>query len=456
MPQKGKKHRLFWILLGGGLGLLLVLGGMAGYSRLDLEHHERDPQRTARLAATELPAPSLGLAGAGDWPQWRGPNRDGFSPETDLARTWPAEGPPIVWKKPIGRGFSSMAVAGARLFTMDQTPGETATESVVCLSAETGDELWRFRYPCVFEERFGSGPRSTPAVDDGLVYAVGPTGVFHCLRADTGDKVWRRDLGQEFPAKPTQYGVSFSPLVEGDLVYAMPGAQAGNSVVAFDKRSGALVWKALDDPTAYSSPVAATIAGVRQLLVFTNSALVSLSPHDGAVYWRFPWKTEGGFNIATPLVFGDYVFISSGYGKGCALLEIAAGPDGSLRADRVYEHNRMRNHFASSVRVGDDLYGFDQTDLVCMDARTGEIRWREKGFRKFGKGNLLAADGRLILLGEPGVLALAEASPAGYHETASFQASRNKCWTVPALARGKLYLRDESEIVCYDLRKPGG
>ena len=279
-------------------------------------------------------------------------------------------------------------------------------------------------------------------MDDGLVYAVGPTGVFHCLRADTGEKVWRHDLGDEFPAKPLQYGVSFSPLVEGDLVYAITGGQNGNSVVAFDKRSGALVWKSLDDPTAYSSPTAATIAGVRQLLVFTNIALVSLSPRTGAVNWRYPWKTENGFNIATPLVFGDYVFISSGYGKGCALLEVTADPDGGLgalaaqRADRVYEHNRMRNHFASSVRCGDDIYGFDQTDLVCMDARTGEIRWREKGFRKFGKGNLLAADGRLILLGESGVLALAEATPAGYRETASFQASRNKCWTVPALREG--------------------
>jgi outer membrane protein assembly factor BamB len=446
-------RRRGWVCLGVGCGLLLLLGGVVGFSRLDLERHQCDPERLGKLARAELPAP--GSAEDEDWPQWRGPNRDGLSPATGLLTTWPPEGPRVVWRRPVGRGFSSLAVARGRLYTMDETPapeGGAPQEAVVCLDAATGAEVWRFRYPSQYEERFGSGPRSTPTVDGDFVYCVGPTGVFHCLRADTGQKVWRHDLREEFQARPMQYGVSFSPLVEGDLVYAMPGGPGGNSLAAFVKRTGALVWKALDDPVGYSSPVAVTAAGVRQVLFFTNEALVSVAPRTGEVYWRYPWKTEGGFNIATPLAFGNYVLISSAYGKGCALLEVSA-ESGTLRADRVYEHNRLRNYFASSVRCGDRVYGLDMTDLVCMDARTGRVEWRQKGQRSFRKGSLLAADGRLLILGEDGTLYLAEATPAGYRQTAAWRVSQNKCWTVPALAGGRLYVRDESQIVCLDLRR---
>jgi outer membrane protein assembly factor BamB len=323
---------------------------------------------------------------------------------------------------------------------------------VVCLDAHTGKEIWRFRYPNHYDERFGSGPRSTPAAAGGYVYAVGPTGIFHCLRADTGEKVWRHDLTEEFQGRPMQYGVSFSPLVEGDLVFAMPGGPNGNALAAFDRRTGALAWKALDDPVGYSSPIAVTAAGVRQLLCFTNTALVSLAPESGKVYWLYPWGTERGFNIATPVAFGNYVLISSAYDKGCALLEITTEADGSLRARRVYEHNRLRNYFASSVRYGDHVYGFDMMDLVCMDVRTGRIVWREKGARSFRKGSLLIADGLLLILGEGGTLTLAVATPEGYQEKASFSLTPNKCWTVPVLAGGKLYVRTESEIFCLDLR----
>jgi outer membrane protein assembly factor BamB len=363
---------------------------------------------------------------------------------------------------PIGRGFSSVAVAGGRLYTMDeQTVAESGAaaprhlEAVVCLDAATGREIWRFSYPNHYDERFGSGPRSTPTVDSNLVFAVGPTGIFHCLRADTGAMVWRHDLVEEFHSRSLQYGVSFSPLVEGDLVYTMPGGPDGGAIAAFHKRTGARAWKALDDPVGYSSPIAVTAAGVRQILFFTNTALVSVAPADGREYWRFPWKTDGGFNIATPLAFGNYVFISSGYGKGCALLEITAEADGALHAASVYEHNRMRNHFASSVRHDDHLYGFDQMDLVCMSVRTGAVIWREKSGRRFGKGSLLVADGHLIILGEDGTLVLAAATPAGYVEKAAHRLAPNKFWTVPALAGGKLYVRNESQIFCLSLGQEG-
>jgi outer membrane protein assembly factor BamB len=323
-------------------------------------------------------------------------------------------------------------------------------EGVICLDAEKGSERWQFIYPGQYEERMGSGPRSTPVVDEGHVYAVGPTGVFHCLRADTGERIWRHDLLKEFHAKQPRYGVSFSPLVDGELVYALPGGPNDGCVAAFEKCSGRLVWHALGDEPGYSSPVCATLAEVRQLLVLTNEALVSLSPADGRIYWRYPWPIKDGFNIATPLTFGNYVFISSAYGKGCALLEVTSNADGSLRVQEVYEHNRMRNYFASSVRYGEHVYGFDNSDLACMELRTGTVVWRERGFRK---GSLLIADGRLIVLAEHGRLALAEAAPEGYRERAAFQISKNKCWTVPVLAGGRLYVRDENHLYCLDLRK---
>lgn len=459
MWRSGGKRRNRWVLLGIGLGFLLV-GGVAAFTKLDLERRQVDQERLAKLAVTELPTPAPLRTGLGDWPQWRGPNRDGLSWESGLLTAWPAGGPRVIWKQPIGRGFSSVAVADGRLYTMAEETVEAGPgtspfhqEVVICLDAGTGREIWRFRYSNHYEERFGSGPRSTPAVDGGFVYAVGPTGVFHCLRADTGEKVWRHDLMEEFQGRPMQYGVSFSPLVEGNLVYTTPGGPNGNSIAAFDKRDGRLIWKALDDPMGYSSPIAITAAGVRQILFFTNTALVSLSPDQGKLNWRYPWETDNGFNIATPVDFGNYVFISSNYGKGCALLEITAEADGSLRPHRVYEHNRMRNHFSSSVRYGDHLYGFDQMDLVCMNTRTGEVVWREKGIRNFRKGNLLIADGHLIVLGEGGKLALAEATPSGYREQASVQVSDNKCWTVPALAGGKLYVRDEAQLICLSLKE---
>ncbi len=459
MWRTGARRRT-WTFLGIGAGLLLAVAGVAAYTKLDLERRQCDPERMGKLAAMDLPQPSAARDDSADWPQWRGRNRDGVSAQGGLLAAWPPEGPPLVWKRPIGRGFSSVAVAGGRLYTMDQdtVPGEAGTanpprryEAVICLDAATGKDIWRYRYPSEFEERFGPGPRSTPAVDGAYVYAVGATGTMHCLRADTGDVVWKHELMEEFRGRKMQYGVSFSPLVEGNLAYAMPGGLDGNSVAAFDKHTGALVWKALDDPVGYSSPVAVTAAGVRQVLFFTNTALVSLSPEDGTLYWRHPWKPAGGFNIATPIAFGNYVFISSDYGKGCALLEITAEPGGGLHASRVYEHNRMRNTFASSVRSGDCIFGFDRTDLVCMDVRTGRILWRQQGNPPFGKGTLLAADGHLIILGESGTLTLAAATGEGYREEASYRVSPSKCWTVPALAGGRLYVRDESQLVCLDL-----
>jgi outer membrane protein assembly factor BamB len=447
---------LLWV----GIGLVAAISGIAAVSKFDFERYRSDPDRVDRLAVAEL-ATSAPSASA-EWFQWRGPNRDGVSLETGLRAEWPAEGPPLLWKKPIGRGFSSFAISAGRLFTMDQEvvggPASTTDSSeyfecVVCLDMQTGNELWRFRYPNRYDERFGPGPRSTPSIDGDFVYAVGPTGIMHCLRTSTGAKVWRRDLLDEFRGRPMQYGVSFSPLIEGQLVYVAPGGPEANSIAALDKSTGELVWKALDDPASYSSPIATTACGVRQVLFLTNTELVSYAPDGSRPYWRYPWIAQGGFNIATPIAFGNYIFVASGYGKGCALLELSLGPDGSPRVAHVYEHNRMRPFFASPVRRGDYFYGFDQMDLVCMNVRTGTIVWREKSIREFRKASLLAADGHLIIHGESGTLTLVEATPEGYKEKSSFRVSKSRCWTAPALADGRLVIRDDARVYCFDLRQ---
>ncbi len=434
---------------------LSAAGAIAAFAFIDVERYRSDADRVKRLAAADLAVPAAQVARA-DWPQWRGPNRDGTSLETGLLDEWPAAGPPVLWKKPIGRGFSSFAISDGRLFTMEQEGADPATgeifECILCLDVRTGDEIWRYRYPNHYDERFGPGPRSTPAVDGEFVYAVGPTGIMHCLRTSSGEKIWRRELLDDFQGRPMQYGVAFSPLVDGNHVYVAPGGPAGNSVAALDKSTGSLVWKSHDDPASYSSPIAATLAGSRQTLFLTNTELIGLSA-EGVALWHYPWKTADGFNIASPMAFGNYVFIASGYGKGCALLEVTAASDGVLQAGRVYEHNRMRPYFASPVRVGDYLYGFDQNDLVCMNVRTGAIAWREKGQRDFRKGSLLAADGRLIILGESGTLSLVLATPEGYQEKSTCRISQTRCWTCPALAYGKLFVRDDAQIICFDLRK---
>jgi outer membrane protein assembly factor BamB len=458
MRRIGGSWRNRRVLISVGAVLVCVAGAVAGFVKMDRERRQDDPQRLDKLAVVSLPALQAPAETATDWPQWRGPNRDGVAPLSTRLTDWPSQGPRILWKQAIGRGFSSVAVAHGRLFTMEQEPVSSPPdgspsphfEAVICRDARDGREIWRFHYPNDYDERFGPGPRSTPAVDGTFVYTVGPTGIFHCLQADSGAVVWRHDLQEEFQGRKMQYGVAFSPLVDGNLVFATPGGPNRNAVVAFDKHSGRVVWKALDDPMGYSSPMLTTAAGVRQLLVFTNEALVSLAPADGTVYWRFPWQTENGFNIATPLVLGNYVFISSAYRKGCALLEITA-EGGTLHVNRVYEHNRMRNYFASSVRWGEHIYGFDEVDLVCMNVRTGAIVWREKGIRSFRKGSVLLVGGQLIILSEEGTLWLAEATPEGYRAKASVRVSTNKCWTVPAWADGRLYVRDESQIVCLEM-----
>lgn len=400
---------------------------------------------------TTLVVFSVAGAFAADWPQWRGPNRDGASAETGLLTQWPAGGPKVLWKVPGGGGYSCFAIADGRLFTL-VTRGKD--ELVLALDAATGKELWTVRSdPDRFDD-FGSGPRATPTVDGDRVYTLGASGALLCLEAKTGRKLWGLNTLKQFNVENLRWGVSTSPLVEGNLLLVNVGG-AGASAVAFDKMTGKVVWQKHDDIAGYSSPVAITVDGVRIVVFFTGEALIALSPADGAEHWRIPWKTSFDCNIATPIWSekDKLLFISSGYDKGCAAVRLA-GKGGRVSAEIAWQSRAMRNHHSSCVLHNGKLYGFDGNGpavLKCLDPATGKTEWVD---RSVGKGSLLLVDGHLIALSEEGEMALIAAEPAGYKEKARCKPFDTLCWTMPVYLGGRLYLRNEIDIVCLQAGTP--
>lgn len=384
--------------------------------------------------------------GGSDWPQYRGPDRNGISAETGILTSWAEDGPRVLWRTELGDGYSGIAVADGRAYTMY---GRGDDEFVLCLDAGTGERLWRHRTDANRRDGQGGGPRSTPTVDRGIVYALGARGRLVALNAKNGREIWSRDLGDDLGARVPRWGVSTSPLVEDDRLLVKAGGSSGRSLVAFNRRNGEIVWTAGDDEPAYSSPIAVTIHGTRQVVFFTKKGLVAVSPDDGEEYWRVPWKTSWGVNAAMPIFLPpDRIFISTSYDVGATLVRVRKSGDG-FRAEEVWRSRVMKNHFNTSVLHEGHIYGFDDATLKCIDAATGEQKWRARGF---AKGSLIVADGHLIIFGERGQLAVAAASPEGYEEKARARIFSGKTWTMPTLSHGRLYLRNEEELLALDLR----
>ena len=383
-----------------------------------------------------------------DWPQWRGPHRDGISGATGLLKTWPEEGPKVLWRFPAGEGYSGISIDRGRLYTLF---GKDDDEFAVCLDASAGDELWRFRTDSKFIESRGNGPRSTPTVDGDWVYVLSTNGKLYAVRAESGEKIWSRDLRKLFGSPIPDWGFSGSPLIENDLLLlAVGGEGEGRSIAAFDKESGDVAWTTYTDGLSYSSPIAVTFNGVRQIVFLTANNLLAVSPADGSVYWTFPWTDT--INITTPIFIpDDKIFISAAYDKGAALLKMKAS-SGGVEVEEIWMSRVMKNWFNSSVLQGEYLYGFDNATLKCIEAVSGEEEWKMRGF---GRWSLVLVDGHLILLGENGELALVEATPEAYREKARVQMLQGKCWTPPTLAGGRLYIRNEEELVCLDVSGPG-
>jgi outer membrane protein assembly factor BamB len=423
-------------------------------------HLEVDTDLSAELEKAvfldEEPAPQ-----SAGWPQWRGPHRDGVVRMDDLLTDWPKKGPSLLWEKTIGLGYSSFAVKDGRLYSLFR---EGDKEVVACWRVDNGEEVWRHPYDCRANVDY-PGPRSTPTLDGDRLYTVGSDGTFLCLDAATGSPRWQKDLLREFDAAAPKWGVAFSPLIDGDLVFTSPGGPSGNSLAAFNKISGELVWKNLDEPAGYSSPVAVTIADTRQILFFMGRNLVAVRANDGKLCWRYPWQTNFDVNAATPLVLPasrnvrshaergnevKYVFISSGYGRGCVLLKIDAA-DGRFEARKVYSSKQMCCHFASPVHRGEYLYGIDDSRLSCMNLRTGKMMWKHSGIQK---GSLLRINDCLLVLSEEGQLLLLDATPEKHSPKAQARPFHGgRCWTMPVVAEGRLFLRDEQQMKCYHLQK---
>jgi outer membrane protein assembly factor BamB len=397
-------------------------------------------------------AGSLSATLAGDWPQVRGPRQDGTSDETGLRTAWPEKGPPLLWEKEVGQGYSAPVVTGDRLILFHRV-GDT--EVVVCLGAKDGKGLWKFAYPSTYEDDFnkGNGPRSTPVIAGGRVYTLGAEGELYCLELATGKEVWHRSLGKDFQVPRSFFGVGTSPVHEGKLLLVNVGAKKAG-IVAFHDDTGKTAWTATDDGASYATPVVATLGGARTAVFFTRQGVVLLDPRDGEVRYQKRWRSrmEASVNAASPLVVGDLVFFSACYDTGALLLRV--------RKDRVEEvwngEDSLSNHYNTSLCYQGHLYGIDGRQesgarLRCVELKTGKVRWTQEGF---GCASMILSEGRLIALTERGDLVLVEATPAAYREKARAAVlGALPCRAEIALAHGLLYGRDQRKLACWDLRR---
>jgi len=409
-----------------------------------------DAVEASRRAQARMPMPSEPPAIQAEWPGFRGPDRDGHYDGQPIATNWPAGGLRPLWRQPVGGGYASFAVAGGRAFTLEQRREQ---EAVTAYDVETGRELWATAYPADFNESMGGeGPRATPAYSDGKVYSLGATGNMLCLDAASGKVIWKVNILADNQADLPYYGMASSPLVAGDKVIVQAGGRNGKSVVAYDKLTGQSLWRALDDPAAYSSPMLVQLAGRPQVLVVTERRAVGLQVADGALLWAAPWKVnQGNRNNAQPVVLGpDRFLLSAGYGTGSEGVEISKTASG-LAARPVWRNTAMKNKFTSSVFWRGFVFGLDEDMLVCLDANTGQRQWKDG---RYGYGQVVVADGYLIVLSGDGQLALVKAAPDHYEEAGRFQALEGKTWNHPALAAGKILVRNAAQMACFDLR-PG-
>jgi outer membrane protein assembly factor BamB len=405
---------------------------------------------TAQPSATPSPSPGASptapvASGRNSWTTIRGARRDGKYDER-IRTNWPANGLPLLWKQPIGVGYASFAIADGRAFTIEQRRQQ---EVAVAYDFATGREIWKQAWNAEYVDSNGDGPRSTPTWDQGRLYALGATGELRCLDANTGAVVWGKNILSDNQAQNLQWAMAASPLIVDDKVIVLPGGTAGKSVVAYNKVTGAPVWRSQNDQQAYVSPMLVELGGRRQIVVVSASRVMGLAPESGALLWSHPWSTEYGINVSQPIVVdSNRFFISSGYGKGAALIELK-GSGNSFTPSVVWENTYMKNKFNSSVLYNGYVYGMDEQFLTCVDVNTGERKW--KGSR-YGYGQVLLAGGHLVVSnGDTGEISLVKASPDQYSEVAKFSALQGKTWNYPAIADGRLLVRNATEMASFDI-----
>ena len=382
-------------------------------------------------------------ASGDDWPNWRGASRNGVSAEKNWQCNWPSDGPKICWKANVGVGFSSMAVADGRLYTMGNSDNR---DTVHCLDSKSGKVIWKHSYDCPLDDRFfEGGPTSTPTIDGDRVYTLSRQGDLHCFDALAGTVLWSKNVAQDAEVRIPGWGFSSSPLVHEDRLIL----NVGESGISIDKSTGEILWQSGDAEAGYMTPHRLRIGKQWFALIASGKFYQCVNLDSGKVAWKHRWLTTNGCNAADPIVVGDQVFISSGYGRGAALLSFT---DSSAKV--AWSNTEMQNQLNSSVLVDGFVYGFDgdegaDAQLKCMEYATGEIRWSQAGF---GAGSLMVADNQLIILSETGELTIAPVSNELFKASASAQVLAGKCWTVPVLSNACIYCRNAvGEVVCVDV-----
>ena len=466
------KNRMLLLVLPAALAVIGLVWGFTVWRRSRANEAQYDrveqhrQQQAAQAAATTGAAPasaspvaqpsasaSPGAETAAQpatpsrnyWTNFRGPRRDGKYDQS-VSTSWPSGGLPMLWKQPVGIGFASFVIADGKAYTIEQRRQQ---EVVAAYDLASGRELWKQAWTAEYNDSNGDGPRSTPTWDQGRLYALGATGELRCLDANTGAVIWGKNILSENQASNLQWAQAASPLIVDDKVIVLPGGGSGKSVVAYNKMTGAPMWKALDDRQAYVSPMFVEMGGRRQIVVVSSARVVGLTPENGSLLWSYPWATDMGINVSQPIVVDkNRFFISSGYGKGAALVELK--PNGNTFAPTtIWENTNMKNKFNSSVLHNGYVYGLDEGILVCLDVNTGERKWKEG---RFGYGQVILASGHLIVTqGETGEIALIKATPDKYTEVARFAALQGRTWNYPAIADGRLLVRNSTEMAAYDI-----
>jgi outer membrane protein assembly factor BamB len=427
------------------------MGALPETKRMPARSTTRHLLIIAALAIVSL-ATAASAPAAGDWPQWHGPKRDNISPDTGLLKEWPAGGPKLLWKATkLGKGFSSVTVAGGKIFSMGDGPDGSY---VLALNEADGKPLWSTKTGPAGDYGGYVGTRATPTFSDGRVYTINQHGDVVCIDAAEGKLKWGHSLVKEFGGKLPGWGYAESPLVEGDLVVCTPGG-AGGTLLAFDKKSGKPVWRSVawKDTAHYVSAVPIEYGGRKQVLQMTAKSIAGVDLEDGKLLWRADRPGQTAV-IPTPIFKDGLVFTTSGYKVGCSLFEVKA--DGKrFTATQVYANKDLDNHHGGVVLVGDHVYGTADRMLVCMELKTGKLVWKD---RSVGKGATAFADGMLYVRAEgSGQVALVEATPEGYREKGMLEQperTKQNAWPHPVITGGRLYLRDQDNLFCYDVKMP--
>ena len=402
----------------------------------------------APTTAPAVPAPieaTPSIRATGDYPQFLGADRNGTVSGVRIADDWAKRPPRLVWRRPIGAGWSGFAVARGLAVTQEQ---RGSREMVVAYDLATGVPKWSIGDEAHYESTVaGEGPRATPTISRGRVFTLGSTGLLNCLDLETGRRIWRRDISADNQSPQPDFGRSSSPLVVDDLIVVSVGGPDGRSLVAYSRDSGEPVWHAGDDLASYSSPIVATLGGVRQIVVFNHSSIAGHDPASGRVLWSHPWRRDAP-SVAAPLVISDTrVMLSAGYGIGSRLLEISREGD-AVTQSLVWESTRLKAKFTNPIVHDGFVYGLDDGVLVCLDPSNGERRW--KGGR-YGHGQTILAGNRLLVQTEDGEIVLIDPRADAHRELARFRVFDQKTWNPPALAGRFLLVRTDTEAACYEL-----